>query len=440
MEQTVDKQPKQKKKLAWWKTLLLVFGAIISTFVVFAIINLFFNLALRSYIRSFSPADYGDTQLIPEEVDYNGVTYTTFTTDGDFKVMQITDVHLGGGFISYKKDKKCINCVMTMVQNEKPDLIIFTGDNIFPIPYMAGTINNYMIAKTFIIMAEQTGAYYTTAFGNHDTEAFAYFNRHSMSELFESKKWKHCIYEAAEGVSGESNQVILVRNTAGEITKTLMVVDSNDYIDTSLKSTLNWLYDTIHEDQVTWAKGQMEYIRSLPNGSNAQALVFMHIPVSEYHIAFEELRNNNFADTADSKLLGGWNDEKDDPLPGGRVWYGGCSEYEDPTPEQLAGLDMFFEEMQPYMEAIFCGHDHVNNCQIEYKGVLLSYSYSVDFLAYTDIDKIGSQRGNTTITIKADRTWTQKHNNFYTSGYTSEKGMDDADYVSIYYPGNELPA
>ena len=430
---------KEKKHLKWWMILATVIGSIVGLFVLIAIVNLGFNLALRIYIKSFKPVNYGSAQVAPELVDYNGAKYMTFTTDDDFKVMQITDVHLGGGFLSYAKDKKAINCVITMIQNEKPNLVVFTGDNVFPIPYISGTINNYMISKTFLIMCEQTGAYYTTTFGNHDTEAFAYFNRHSLSQLFSQKRWKHCIYESAEGVSGESNSTILVRKTNGEITKTLLLIDSNDYINTSLKATINWLYDTIHEDQITWAKNQMEYIRALPNGSNAKALVFLHIPTSEYHIAFEELKANNFSDTANSKLISGWNDEKDDNLPGGRVWYGGCSRYDNPTEEELASLDMFFETMQPYMEAMFCGHDHVNNAQIEYKGVLLSYSYSVDYLAYTHIDEVGSQRGNTIITIKPDKTYTEVHNNYYNSGYTSEKGIDNADPNGIYYPENELP-
>lgn len=431
---------KEKKKLKWWMILATVILSIVGFFVLIAIVNFGFNLALRAYIKSFTPADYGNTQLVPEEVEYAGVKYQTFTTDEDFKVMQITDVHLGGGFLSYAKDKKCINCVITMVQNEKPDLVVFTGDNVFPIPYIAGTINNYMIAKTFLLMAEQTGAYYTTVFGNHDTEAFAYFNRHSISELYKSNKYKHCLYSDVDGIGGESNSMIVVRKSNGEITKTLLLIDSNDYIDTSLKATINWLYDTIHEDQIVWAKNQMEAIRNLPEGANAKALVFMHIPVSEFHVAFEELRNNNFADTANSKLISGWNDEKDDDLPGGRVWYGGCSRYDDPDMVTIEALDSFFETMYPYIEAIFCGHDHVNNCQIEYKGVLLSYGYSVDYLAYTDIDKVGSQRGNTMITIKSDRTWNEVHKNFYNSGYTSEKGLDNADATAIYYPDIKLPA
>jgi hypothetical protein len=72
----------------------------------------------------------------------------------------------------------------------------------------------------------------------------------------------------------------------------------------------------------------------------------------------------------------------------------------------LADIDKFFETMGPdgldVLEACYCGHDHVNNAHVKYKGVDLCYGYSIDNLAYTDIDKSGLQRGATIITIKAD--------------------------------------
>lgn len=427
-----------KKKLRWWGIILIVISSIVALFALIALVNFFFNLALRSYIKTFSPVKYDYEQIAPEEINYDGKTYKTFTTDRDFKVMQITDVHLGGGFMSFNKDKKAINCVITMIQNEKPDLVVFTGDNVFPIPYIAGTINNKMIMKTFIAMAEQTGVYYTTLFGNHDTEAFSYYNRKSMSKMFVDPKLKYSVYERQEDVSGESNSIILVRNKAHKITKTLLMIDSNDYIDQSLKSTMNWLYDTIHEDQIKWAKDNIEHIKSLPEGVDTKVLAFMHIPVSEYHIAFEELRNNNFEDTANTHYVTGVNDELDDETPSGRVWYGGCSNWKDKS--EIESLDLFFETLLPYLDGIFCGHDHVNNLRCTYKGVYLSYGYSVDYLAYSNIDKVGMQRGNTVITIKNNGTWSEVHNNYYTSNYVSEKGeLDNADYSVYYYPGNEIP-
>ncbi|MBQ6600392.1 MAG: hypothetical protein IIX36_01990, partial [Clostridia bacterium] len=61
-----------------------------------------------------------ENQLVPEK-DKNG--YHTFVTDKELKVMQLTDVHIGGGFMSSKKDSMAMNAVAAMITAEKPDLV-----------------------------------------------------------------------------------------------------------------------------------------------------------------------------------------------------------------------------------------------------------------------------------------------------------------------------
>lgn len=62
-------------------------------------------------------------QLTPQK-DENG--NWCFTTDGDFKIMHLTDIHIGGGFMSKTVDEKALNAVALMVTREKPDLVIAT--------------------------------------------------------------------------------------------------------------------------------------------------------------------------------------------------------------------------------------------------------------------------------------------------------------------------
>ncbi len=68
-----------------------------------------------------------ENQLIPQK-DENG--YRTFTTDKNFKVLHLTDVHIGGGWMSIDEDAKTPNTAAAMVTAEKPDLVIVTGVNI----------------------------------------------------------------------------------------------------------------------------------------------------------------------------------------------------------------------------------------------------------------------------------------------------------------------
>jgi hypothetical protein len=58
----------------------------------------------------------------------------------------------------------------------------------------------------------------------------------------------------------------------------------------------------------------------------------------------------------------------------------------------------------PITKATFCGHDHVNNAILEYKGINLVYGNSIDYLAYWQIDKQGSQRGAVVLDIAEDGT------------------------------------
>ena len=92
---------------------------------------------MNSYVDSFPAVNYAD-QLEPS-IDEYGNYY--FTTDGDFKVLHLTDIHIVGSAFTVSADKKAINAVAAMISEEKPDLVIVTGDVSFAVPYL-GTIDN----------------------------------------------------------------------------------------------------------------------------------------------------------------------------------------------------------------------------------------------------------------------------------------------------------
>ena len=71
-------------------------------------------------------------------------------------------------------------------------------------------------------------------------------------------------------------------------------------------------------------------------------------------------------------------------------------------------------------EAIFYGHDHLNNFVLEYNGVKLSYGYSIDYLAYFGIDGKGAQRGCTVIICREGEESEIIHENYYQDKYTSQ--------------------
>ena len=174
------------------KVLLIIVAVVVAASVIIAVANLLSLKNLLEKGNSYNKVEI-ENQFVPQK-DENGYWY--FTTDGDFKVMHITDIHIGGGFMSKTVDEKALNSVAAMVTKEKPDLVIATGDIAFPVPYRAGTFNNYSGAKAFANLMESLGVYWDVTFGNHDSEAYSYFDREKVSEFYENEEYKYCLYQA----------------------------------------------------------------------------------------------------------------------------------------------------------------------------------------------------------------------------------------------------
>ena len=149
---------KRANKLKWWQIVLRIFGGILGFIFCFycfsGIVNACVNTSRNKYAKSFEAVKY---ESRPEPVKEDG--YYTFRTDGEFKIMQLTDVHIGGGYWSAGKDRTTLKEVATMISEEKPDLVVVTGDLAYPVPFQAGTLNNKAAAKTFATLMAELGAY-----------------------------------------------------------------------------------------------------------------------------------------------------------------------------------------------------------------------------------------------------------------------------------------
>ncbi len=407
---TKEKEVKTKKK---GKKALKVIGVILALIVAFscvsAVISVTGNKANIEKCASFEKVEKED-KLVPEKDEFGN---WTFTTDRDFKVIQFTDVHIGGGWMSLKKDAMALNAVAAMVKAEEPDLVIVTGDVSYPVPFQAGTFNNLHSAKVFAALMEQLGVYWTLGFGNHDTEAYSYYSREQVSEFYSNEEFEYCLFEAGpEDVDGYGNQVINVKNTDGIVTQSLFVFDSHSYTDGDFLGIM-WKYDNIHENQVQWYEDNLIQINKL-NEETAEKLgieyegtvkssAFFHIPLVEYKDAWYEYAENGFADTENVKLIHGGAGE------GGKIVYSGM--HEDNLFEKMLELDS--------TKAVFCGHDHYNNFSLDYKGIRLTYGMSVDYLAYPGIYKEGTQRGCTVISYAPDGSFECTAENYYQDKYAS---------------------
>ena len=356
--------------------------------------------------NSYDKIEY-ENQLTPQK-DNNGNWY--FTTDGDFKVMHLTDIHIGGGFMSKDVDQKALNAVAAMVTKEKPDLVIATGDIAFPVPYAAGTFNNHSGAKAFANLMESLGVYWDVTFGNHDAEAYSYFGRKAMAEFYENEEYQYCLFQAGpEDVDGYGNHIIEVKNSDGIITQAMVLIDSQAYIKDNIIESIKGTYDNIHENQVQWYEKEIARMTAENKAISEEAetvksLAFFHIPLVEMLDGWNEFKANGYEDTEAFKFIDGIMGE------GGKVVY--CGLGEDELFEKMVELDS--------TKAMFNGHDHLNNTTFQYKGIQFSYGYSIDYFAYSGIDKLGSQRGCTMITCNPDSSFAIDKYNYYSDRYDLE--------------------
>ena len=399
-----------KKKLL--KVAAVIFAVIALITAITAIVNTVLVKSNIEYAKSFPSAECADIKF-ENTSDGKWNIYS----DNGIKVVQLTDVHLGGGWMSVKKDKMALNAVAAMINAEKPDFVVVSGDISFPVPFIAGTFNNKSGAVIFAELMENLGVYWTVTYGNHDTEAYSYFSREDITDLYET--YPHCLMrDGAKDVDGYGNQVFNVVNSDGIITRSIYTIDSHSYIDGDILG-LFWKYDNIHENQIEWYKNTVEENRNhnmmklyssstvTPvediNTINPSSTVFLHIPVSEYKDAWTEYSENGYADTENVKYNYGVAGESD------QIVYHGVYE------------DNFFETMLELgsTDSVFCGHDHLNNFSLNYKGISLSYSYSVDYLAYSGISELGSQRGCTVINIDENGNAEFGIENYYQDKYPS---------------------
>lgn len=386
-----------KKFLTVLISIFLGIGLIIGGFTVANKIN---QGVMKDYISTFDKVEY-ENQLVPQ-YDEEGVPY--FVTDGDFKVMQLTDVHIGGGVLSIKEDKMAINAVAAMISAEKPDLVVVTGDISFAVPW-AGTINNAYAHEYFKMLMEQLGVYWTVTFGNHDSEVYDLYDRAAVAKMYEDDSTNYCLFTSEDGgVYGECNHVINLKDTQGFITKSFIMMDTNSYTDEDPLGIM-WIYDNIHEDQIAWYESQIEKLNkhnaALGSNEPVESLLFIHIPLMEVREAVNEYIAAGDKDTENVNHLFGKIGESEP--------YVYCSMEEEEMFETILEHGS--------TKAIFFGHDHLNNLMVDYKGVALCYGYSVDYFAYAGIDKIGSQRGCTVINCSSDGVIEVLHENYYQDKY-----------------------
>lgn len=244
---------------------------------------------------------------------------------GLFKIVQITDLHYKLGV---KASEQGLACVREMVETEKPDLVVVTGDIIYSAP-ADSTLS--VVLKTFA----QLGVPFCMTFGNHDYD----FKTPAVALYNQMQKTPNCVMPVLQGKNTDYSLPILSSN--GKRTAAVLYC-----IDTHNKPAIGGIggYQWISHNQITWYRQRSMVYKQKNGGRPVPSLAFLHIPLPEFNYA-----------TANTQC----------PMYGSRL-------EKAYSPSINSGMFASIKEMGDIM-GVFCGHDHDNDYAVSYFNVLLAH-------------------------------------------------------------------
>lgn len=317
--------------------------------------------ARNLFLSSLDIPFVGTTVKIAKQTD-TSTFIAKYKPDGsydesDFKILTFTDLHLDE---DYDINNKTLQMMINNIADVKPDLVIFTGDCI---------LSKYqqIDAIQFGQLMEKLGVYWAYVFGNHEARAekeyFKYLIFKSLTDF------PHCLSKFGEpSLFGYGNYTINILNSDSKLRQSLVLFDSgrsmthehmsHDCVPSHIKDG----YDYIKPSQIQWYKDEITALKK--EYGDVTSMIYLHIPIPEYAEIF------NAECEPDGEYL---------PTGKGDLLYGvqyesvGCSPYN-------SGL--FDAMLEMGGQAIFTGHDHVNDWAARYKGVLLVYSQGGGYNCY----------------------------------------------------------
>lgn len=195
-----------------------------------------------------------------------------FRPDSTFKVAQFTDIHWDPAKPNSRESAATIRMVLEL---EKPDLAIFTGDIVVAAPAAEGwrAIGG--------IMAE-TAIPWAVTLGNHDDETD--LSRAAIFQLLESLPG-FAGEAGPANLPGAGTSLLPLLAAAGDSVAALIYCfDSLGYPPDRKKYGS---YDWIKFDQIVWYRETSRRCTEQNGGEPLPALAFMHIPLPEHLQAWE---------------------------------------------------------------------------------------------------------------------------------------------------------
>ena len=295
-------------------------------------------------------------------------TQLRFDENGQFKIMVLADLHLNSGGVPMET----FNNITLVVEREKPDFVIFTGDNVVD----GGISTQGQLRGAWRRIGdylEQEGIYWMHVFGNHDGDMRLPLEK--QQEYYES--FEHCLSKAGdEELTGIGNYVIPLYGAKEDTVKfVIWGLDSGDYPTEEERKALfpaglssfggfnGTNYDFIHYDQIQWYLETSKLLQTCNDGQLVPGLMAFHIPLQESYTAW--INRDGLE----------WTGSKYDPVC--------ASAYNSGLFEVLRN--------RGDIKAVVNGHDHINDFMVNYCGIKLCYASTLTTTTYNEPAIMGAR-------------------------------------------------
>ena len=247
-----------------------------------------------------------------------------FHQNGEFKVLHFTDIHYIYG---REESPVALDNLNKVIEAEKPDLIIITGDMIYGQPALEGITD-------VINTISAHGIPFCTTFGNHDDESGL-----SRSELYDIiQAAPNCVNPPRGDVASPA---IEVKSSDGTRTAAVLYcLDSHSYAQVKGVGKYAWFT----HDQIGWYRAKSAGYTAANGGEPVPSFAFFHIPLPEYGQAIADPKTKVF---------------------GNRKEAGGEAKVN-------SGMFVNMKECGDIV-GVFAGHDHDNDYALDYYGICLCY-------------------------------------------------------------------
>lgn len=314
-------------------------------------------MAGGAYPPYFIQPFFGGIFMYNEVLRFNG--------NGKFRIMQITDTQE-----VFPVSQDTVKLLRLAIEREKPDLAVFTGDQLYGImPCFRGKTRNMRVRTVFSDLFEpfeEAGIPFAVTFGNHDKQSG--ISNREQSEII--SRFPHSVSVTPRNDADRGTfSLPIMSNNENKCVFCVYMIDSNGSAD-------NGGYQSVFPEQIEWYRTERDKLQR-ENGDYVPSVVFQHIPLPEYYDvliktgrsskgaveAFRTHRNEYYV------------------LPEEAITRGGFMGESPAVPDVNTGEFEAFKEKGDVL-GIYVGHDHINSFEIKKDGITLAYTQGAGFNVY----------------------------------------------------------